>query len=168
MLHKLLDAHTCAECRFCCSFRRQSLWELPELTPDFAEKHVRDVNGDRIDYIFMEKNGVRYAVTDLTGRYVSDDENEEVKCPFLDENTGCVLSDDKPFDCMIWPLRVVRKPDGGTAIAIASTCPGMDKVPDEKILELLEEGLAGRIYECASEHPGMIKECTEEYRILDR
>lgn len=166
MLHKVLDPGACAKCGFCCSFRRQSLWELPELDPDFAKEHVRDVNGDRIDYIFMEKNGVKYAVTDLTGKYVTDDENEEAKCPFLSEESGCILTDDKPFDCRIWPLRAVRKPDGGFGIAIAMTCPEMNKVPEDKIMELLDEGLAEKIYEHASVHPEMVKECTEDYKML--
>ena len=29
MLSKVLKKETCAECRFCCSFRRCSLWETP-------------------------------------------------------------------------------------------------------------------------------------------
>ena len=39
MLSKILSKEECASCKFCCSFRRQSLWE----TPLFDEKQMNAV-----------------------------------------------------------------------------------------------------------------------------
>ncbi len=33
MLNKILSKEDCAQCRFCCSFRRSSLWETPVIEP---------------------------------------------------------------------------------------------------------------------------------------
>ena len=38
MLSKVLKKETCADCKFCCSFRRQSLWETPLFPVDIVEK----------------------------------------------------------------------------------------------------------------------------------
>ena len=38
MLSSILSKKQCAACKFCCSFRRQSLWETPLFPPEVAEK----------------------------------------------------------------------------------------------------------------------------------
>ena len=38
MLSKVLKKSTCADCRFCCSFRRCSLWETPLFPKETMEK----------------------------------------------------------------------------------------------------------------------------------
>ena len=167
MLSKVLSKEACAGCRFCCSFRRQSLWELPRLSVEFIEKYKTDTYGNPIKYRISEDRGERFAVTDLTGDYRTDDPEEEVKCPFLDENTGCILpGEDKPFDCSIWPLRYMEKPDGKRCVALTPTCPEINKVPMERLKELVEEGLGERIAEYADTHPYMIKEYRDGFEIL--
>ena len=46
MLSKVLSKESCAECRFCCSFRRCSLWETPLFPKDECEKlsHANEYN----------------------------------------------------------------------------------------------------------------------------
>ena len=167
MLSKVLSKESCANCRFCCSFRRQSLWELPRLPLGFTEKYKTDTDGNPIKYEFGEDRGKGFAVTDLTGKYKTDDPEEEVKCPFLDEKRGCILpSDDKPFDCSIWPLRYMEMPDGKKCVALTPTCPEINKVPVERMKELTDEGLGGKIAEYAGSHPYMIKEYREGFPVL--
>ncbi|MCR4947013.1 MAG: hypothetical protein K5929_08750, partial [Lachnospiraceae bacterium] len=90
-----------------------------------------------------------------------------VKCPFLDENTGCILpGEDKPFDCSIWPLRYMEKPDGKRCVALTPTCPEINKVPVERLKELAEEGLGEKIAEYAETHPYMIKGYRDGFEIL--
>ncbi|MBQ5491897.1 MAG: hypothetical protein IIT68_07565, partial [Treponema sp.] len=36
MLSKILSKSDCASCKFCCSFRRKSLWETPLFTKESA------------------------------------------------------------------------------------------------------------------------------------
>ena len=38
MLSTILSKKQCAACKFCCSFRRQSLWETPLFPPEVVEK----------------------------------------------------------------------------------------------------------------------------------
>ena len=41
MLSKVLEKSTCAKCKFCCSFRRCSLWETPLFPENTVEKLER-------------------------------------------------------------------------------------------------------------------------------
>ena len=164
MLSEVLSKESCAKCRFCCSFRRSSLWELPRLPEEFTEKYKTDADGNEIRYLFGECDGVRYAVTDLTGGYKTEDPEEEVRCPFLDPKNGCILpAEDKPFDCSIWPLRYMRREDGTLITALTPTCPEINKLPPERIAMLLDNGLRARIAAYAQEHPYMIKQYREGF-----
>ena len=167
MLSKVLSKEACKNCRFCCSFRRMSLWELPRVSVDFAYKNVAGVSGQEIKYSFDECNGARFAVTDLTSGYLTDDPDEEVKCPFLDDTTGCVLSqEDKPFDCSIWPLRYMEMPDGSLAVTLTPTCPEVNKVPVGDLKDLLNDGLGEKIAEYAKDHSYMIKPYRAGFEVL--
>ncbi len=168
MIGKVLKKETCAKCGFCCSFRRQSLWELPRLSVEFAEKHPVGTDGNRIDYKFDAFDNERFAVFDLEGKYLTKDPEEEVRCPFLDPDSGCVLSkEDKPFDCGIWPVRYMKMPDGTDSITLASTCPAMDDGAIGRMKELTETGLGERIREHAAAHPYMVRDYRKEYIVIE-
>lgn len=163
MLSKVLDKSTCAECRFCCSFRRSSLWE----TPLFPEETVNRLSEDKkVSFVSEEKHGSRYGRMELEGEYKSDDEDEEAPCMFLDGNTGCVLSDeDKPFDCKIWPLRIMRRGDE-LVIALTPTCPAINRVPLEQMKQLVEDEIGDVIYDYAEKYPFIIKDYREGFPVL--
>ncbi len=115
MLSKILSKETCAGCKFCCSFRRCSLWE----TPLFPEDTVKRLGGR---FNMEQMDGRIYGRMDFSGKYATDNPEEEAACEYLDLNKGCTLSyEDKPFDCKIWPLRIMRTrvydERGGGAIA---------------------------------------------------
>ncbi len=115
MLSKILSKETCAGCKFCCSFRRCSLWE----TPLFPEDTVKRLGGR---FNMEQMDGRVYGRMDFSGKYATDNPEEEAACEYLDLNKGCTLSyEDKPFDCKIWPLRIMRTKAyderGGGAIA---------------------------------------------------
>lgn len=137
MLSKILSKNDCRECKFCCSFRRQSLWELPLF--DWREP------------------------LDLLPLYKTDDPDEEVPCPYLEDGKGCTLSaEKKPFDCKIWPLRVVSsKENSELQIVLTPTCKAINKVPLEKIRELVNTELKDVILSYAKEHPEIIKNDSE-------
>lgn len=104
MLSKILKKSDCAACRFCCSFRRQSLWETPVFDAETVEKlrklypHAKFRNEGAVSFTF-----------DISDQYKTSLSDEEAPCPFLDAEKGCVLPPElKPFDCTIWPFRAVR------------------------------------------------------------
>lgn len=164
MLSSVLSKSTCAECRFCCSFRRCSLWETPLFPQETMDKYETSAND--IHFNRMKKDGHEYGQLELMHKYASEDSEAEAACEFLDSKRGCVLSDeDKPFDCKIWPLRIMDKA-GETVIALTPTCPGINRQPIEAMEKLVKDGLGNTIYEYAKEHPYIIKEYKEGFPVL--
>lgn len=171
MLSSILKKSDCAECRFCCSFRRQSLWE----TPIFDAPTVKKLRALYPAAKFRPASPSGKSFTfDISDQYKTNDPEEEARCPFLDINSGCVLPPDlKPFDCSIWPFRAVRVPEatpgagaattkGHLAVALTPTCPAINKVPRSQITELLhQDGLAKKILDYAKDHPDIIKDYSE-------
>jgi hypothetical protein len=158
MLSSLLTKKQCAACKFCCSFRRQSLWETPLFPPEVVEK-----------LSLPNEYGVVGEFRDgqiVLGSYKTDDPEEEVPCTFLDPHKGCILKpEDKPFDCSIWPLRIMRK-DGELVIALTPTCPSIGAVPNQSFVDLVKSGLGEKIFEYAKTHPYIIKNYREGFPII--
>lgn len=152
MISKALDKSTCAECRFCCEFDKTDSWEIPIVLPSVAKR--------------LEKKKVK--VVKDKGCFTFDLEftgDEVKKCPFLGEK-GCVLDEEeKPFDCKIWPLRVMDK-DGEIFISLAKSCPAFSS-DDEKI-KLLAEELSGKITDYIRENPLSVKKYSNDYKILKK
>ena len=168
MLSEVLSKETCAKCRFCCSFRRKSLWETPLLSEEFVKTHPVGFKGAPVKYMFMTGDGFPYAQTDLSGLYKSDDPEEEVPCPFLDPDRGCILPEnEKPFDCKIWPLRIMRMPEGELKVCLTPTCPAINRLDIDVMKKLVQSGLGDRIREEAGKYPYMIKDYREGFVILE-
>lgn len=161
MLKKILKASDCAECRFCCSFRRKSLWETPVFSKENKEALEKKYPEAR-----FKKTGINSFTVDLIHLYKTDDSEEEAACPFL-SSTGCVLNEkEKPFDCSIWPLRVCRK-DGEYKIMLENVCPAVNKLPEEKITELvINDGLGKKIIDYAKNNEDALKEFNSDYKII--
>lgn len=158
MLSSILSRHQCAACKFCCSFRRQSLWETPLFPPEVVEKLSKP-----------NEYGVVGEFRDgqiVLGGYKTADPEEEVPCTFLDPECGCILKpEDKPFDCSIWPLRIMDK-DGELVIALTPTCPSVGAVPSQALVNLVKNGLGDKIFEYAKTHPYIIKNYREGFPII--
>lgn len=158
MLSSILAKSTCASCKFCCSFRRQSLWE----TPIFDE-----ATKSKLQELFpnakFRKTGTKSFTFDISENYKTSNPEEEALCPFLDPNKGCALPPElKPFDCKIWPLRAVKNQNGEVKVALTNTCPAINKVPVEKVRKLVESGLGKEIHLQAKNNPDMVKEFKKE------
>ena len=157
MLSSILKKSDCAVCKFCCSFRRQSLWETPIFSNELAEKLKALYPEAR-----FRPTGSNSMTIDLSSSYSTDDPNEEAPCPFLDKTNGCCLPPElKPFDCSIWPFRAVSTKEKTISVALTPTCPAINKVPREKITGLLKSGLGQKIIDYAKTHPDIIKEQTD-------
>lgn len=164
MLSKILSKEDCASCKFCCSFRRKSLWESPlfpledleqvkKLFPDFKVK-------------FTGNNSFTF---DISDNYKSRDSEEEAACPFLDPNKGCSLpSHLKPFDCKIWPLRIVRHKNDSDKYspALTPTCPSINKLPFSQIQTFVKEELEQVLMDYAGKHPDIIKDYDDFFKFF--
>ena len=169
MLSEVLKKEECAACRFCCAFRRKSLWEVPKLPAYFTEKYKTDPLGREIKYLRLagksDKDGV---ITDLRGLYQTEDPEEEAPCPFLDPHKGCILPpEDKPFECSAWPLRYMHMPDGSFKVCLTPTCPSINKVAMDILKQKTKEAWHEQMEEYAKEHPYIILEYREEFLPLE-
>ncbi|MGN0580444.1 MAG: hypothetical protein ACI4JE_06175 [Ruminococcus sp.] len=154
MLKKILDGKVCAACRLCCVFDRYDVWETPVFTDEIKER----ISSVKPDAEFVPKDGGWiFKAEEL-------DENQLFSCPALTEN-GCILGDDKPFDCRIWPYRIMEV-GGRRAITIASICDELYNRPLSQLAGFLKEGLADTIFRYADEHPEIVKPYYEGYPVL--
>lgn len=151
MLKKILSPETCGKCRVCCVFDRDDIWEIP-LISESLHKNISESRPE----------------LKMTGRgkysYVFDMEFKDdglTYCPALSE-TGCTLGENKPFDCMIWPFRAMKKGDE-TVITISPVCESID--PGNADVRALAEELAPIIFAEAEKNPDIIKEYIEGYPI---
>lgn len=154
MIKKLLENSTCAQCRMCCIFDRYDVWE----TPLFDEITMKRVKSAVPDAEFAKKgNGYVLNVGKITGE-------ELFSCPALAEN-GCILGDNKPFDCRIWPFRIMYF-DGCRVIAVSSLCESVHGQSHDKLRAFLKEGLAKEIFAYADKFPEAVHEYYDNYSIL--
>lgn len=165
MLSKILSKEDCAACRFCCSFRRCSLWE----TPLFTQENIDAIKSDsRFSAVLKETVTPvgTFATYDLSQGYKTDNPEEEAPCPFLDSSKGCLLTDEeKPRDCKIWPFRVVRKDDSEPFVVLTPTCPSVNKLDIEAVRTFADDRFRASLIDYAKAHPYLIKEYKDDFFI---
>lgn len=155
MLKNILHGSDCAACRICCVFDKYDLWETPILDGELKERVQ-----DKYPEIEFAQKGEGWIFR------MNESEDGLYYCPALDSKTGCRLGGDKPFDCKIWPYRVMTL-GGRRVISMASICPTMYKKPLSDLCEELENGgLADKIFAFADEHPDIVKPYDNGYPIL--
>lgn len=161
MLSKILSKETCRTCKFCCSFRRQSLWETPLFSP--VEKEMLESKYQHARFRLCENGS--YTI-DLAYGFKTKSPSEEVSCFFLDSNTGCNLEkDEKPFDCSIWPFRLMSR-NGLLLIALTPTCPAVNAIPLEHLKSFVADGLAATIFCYGKNHQYIIKDYREGFPVV--
>lgn len=155
MLNGLLKKSTCGECQICCGFDCTDTWEMPVMT----EKTKNKLESLKPDTEFI-KHGNSYITKpcQLSG-------DEIFYCPALDKKTGCTLGEDKPFDCKIWPFRIMDF-NGSRVITVSSVCNEIYNRPLRELVQFLDGGLAETIDLYSAEHPEIIKEYDYSYPIL--
>lgn len=157
MLKGLLEKSTCASCRICCGFDNTDLWELPVM------------NKETIDKLLAMKPDAK--IIERNGGYVADagvlKDGKLFYCPALDSHKGCTLGREKPFDCLIWPFRVMQTPDKCCRmITVSPVCLEIYGMPLSKLCEFVKKNLRQPVFEYADSHPEIIKEYIEDYPIL--
>lgn len=154
MLSKLLSKEECAKCRICCSFDSTDLWETPVVSAKLRDRILDDYPEMR----FVEK-GESYLF-----RMDKEPDEDLYYCSVLDRKKGCVLGDEKPFDCRIWPFRVMEF-NGQWVITLSPVCPVMIKKPLDEVSALAKE-LAPIIFAEADKNPDIVKKYLPNYPIL--
>lgn len=155
MLKKILDNKACAKCQLCCIFERYEVWETPVFTEEIKNKLLKL----RPDTKFISKDG------GYIFRVEKLDDGQLFSCPALDKQKGCILGDEKPFDCRIWPYRIMNI-EGRRAITISNICGELFNRPLSELVSFLKDGLADKIFAYADSHPEIIKEYDEMYPVL--
>lgn len=156
MLTKLLSRATCADCQLCCVFDRYDVWETPVLSAEIR---------DRAAQLLPEAEFVSKGAESYLFRIREFDEEGLFRCPLLDPAKGCMLGTEKPFDCQIWPFRIMEL-DGRQAITIAPICEAMTAQPIGVLLDFLKTELADVIFDYAQKHPDVVKPYDPMYPIL--
>lgn len=158
MLKSILSPETCAKCRNCCVFVRESAWELPT----FSAAAAKRLPPERLAPV-----GDRFRYTLEYGAEEDGTANMAQPCPFLDVETGCTLPpEEKPFACSIWPLRVMESPDGGHILTLYQGCAGMPYTKLPALRKLLAEGLQARIESEVVRDPSLVLPYHPKYRCL--
>ena len=154
MLKKILSGSVCADCRLCCVFDRYDIWE----TPLFEEETTAKIKAAFPDAKFAKKGGGFV----LTSGEITD--GELFSCPALTDS-GCMLGDDKPFDCRIWPFRIMNG-SGQRVIAVSSLCSAVYEQSHDKLRSFLKEELAEKIFDYADKFPEAVHELYDNYTVL--
>ena len=154
MLTEILSRETCADCKICCTFDNYDVWETPILTNELKEKILELKPSQK----FIPKG------SSFLFRMEKADDEALFLCPMLSEN-GCILGDEKPFDCKIWPFRVMNF-KGRRVITLSPVCPSVFKKPIGELVDFLNKGLSKRIFQEADKNPDIVKEYIELYPIL--
>lgn len=155
MLSKILSKEECSKCRICCSFDSYDLWETPVINTHLASKILQEYAPKQQ---FVRKDD------HFLFKMEREPDEDLYYCSVLDHEKGCILGDDKPFDCKIWPLRIMEL-DGKRVITLSPVCPVVFKKPMDEIMETAK-ALSEEIFKYADENPGAVKKYLEGYPIL--
>lgn len=158
MLSKILSKNQCASCKFCCSFKESSLWELPVFNENIYLKIK-----EKYPSLSFKKLSPGFYTLDFSNLYQHKSPLEEAPCPFLDKNTGCLLPEDlKPFDCKIWPFRIMKNNEK-IGLALSKQCPWVKNTNLKSIIDFLNKELAQKLINYSKENPNSIKEYNSNY-----
>jgi Fe-S-cluster containining protein len=162
-LSSILTQNDCAQCKFCCLFERPAAWE----TPLFSKKQTSLLKKKYGDFA-VKPVGNSFTLN-MEPLYKTDSNDEFAPCPFLDQKKGCILKDtEKPFDCKIWPLRIMRQ-NKDIVIVLTPTCTAINNQPIEKIKKLVvQDGLGEVLFKEAQKTPDIIKDYRKDFPILMR
>ena len=156
MLTKLLSRGTCADCRQCCVFDSYDIRETPVISREMRE---------RIRTLCPDAAFVSAGTASFRFRMCTTDEEGQFTCPLLDPAKGCILGDEKPFLCRLFPFRVMELA-GRRVIAVSPFCEALAALPLETLLRFLKDGLADTVFTYAAAHPDEVQPYDELYPVL--
>lgn len=155
LLSGILSRDECAQCHYCCAFDSYDIWETPVITPELKTKITTELLPEQK---FL-KSGNCYVL-----KLNKESDEDLYYCTLLDKNKGCMLGNDKPFDCRIWPFRIMSL-DGHRVITLSPAC---QTVFSRSISALTQHArkISNQIFSFADKYPEVVKKYDENYPIL--
>lgn len=153
-LTPVLTSEDCGKCRWCCRFTAEDIWEAPLISARCKTA--------------LEQ--ILHSEVNLTdgkhGRIFEPRYNEKglCDCPALGED-GCVLGEERPDDCKVWPFRVMLFGDR-RVITVSPECPEINRRALAELSAFVTGGFAERLFGLARDNPQMIKPYIYDYPIL--
>ena len=155
MIGKLLSREECAKCRLCCCFDSYDLWETPVIENSTRQRILEDFKPDQ-DFLDLEDHSLL--------KMQKEPDRDLYYCSLLDHDKGCIMGTEKPFDCRIWPFRVMDL-NGTRVIVLSTVCPVVQTRPLCEIQAVAKE-LAPQIFAYADRAPFAVKKYISGYPIM--
>ena len=161
MLTHLFTPEQCAQCKLCCNFQRRSAWETPSLNKELQAAL-------RVMGIPLEERGDNGACS-FRLTYHTTDPSETANCPMLDTCSGCTLPrEQRPFECRIWPLRLMRTENGQLVLGLYANCPALTEPVKERLITEATGALLPLLLEHAEKEPAIVRPVDSAYNIIWR
>lgn len=159
MLTSIFSPQQCSTCKLCCNFHRSSSWETPFLEPDL----VRQLQVFHVELLKRPDGSFTFKLP-----FQTNSDSESANCPMLDPSSGCRLPrEQRPFECRIWPLRVMRLESGSAVLGCYEACPALDAATFAKLTDFAHVSLRQLIVDHAARFPQTIRSYHPHYRILE-
>jgi hypothetical protein len=152
MIGAILSRAICAQCKVCCRYTDDDVWDAPGFTQTELTRVLEFIN----DAVYNNSRGLFFL-------HMPKDGNGEYTCPLL-RDTGCLLGDNKPFKCAIWPLYVVNYNEN-LALVVSSECPSVYQLQNQDIINQLGETIS-HIYKIVLRFPELIEPFRPQFRII--
>lgn len=154
MPKQILSPQTCAECRLCCVFDCYDVWNTPVIAPELRNKIQKILP----DAEFLSAGAESY-------RFRMHPESNSFACPLLNPEKGCLLGDEKPFDCRIFPFRLMHL-DDSIVIAVSPLCDALTQYSLKTLLDFVKAELAETVFAYAEQHPDAVHVYDPLYPVL--
>ncbi len=151
MIGAILRRDICAQCKVCCKYTDNDVWDAPGFTQAELTRATKF-----IDNTIYKDHGLFFLK-------MAKDRNGEYVCPLL-SNTGCLLGDNKPFKCAIWPLYVVTYSEK-LALVLSNECPTVSQLQNQDIIEQLGETIS-HIYKVIQAFPELVEPFRPQFRVI--
>lgn len=161
MLTQIFTPEKCATCKLCCNFERSSAWETPYLDDDTL------TTLQRLNVPLCAKPDGSMGVA---LQFHSHHPQETCNCPLLDPHKGCTLPREmRPFECRVWPLRMMYDEKGKICLACYKHCPALSE-PDKMnlLIQYAHETLLPLMRQYAHTYPKSIRPFHPRYYIIWR
>ena len=120
----------CCNCKQCCNFTVEDLWDLPK----FTEEDMKIIS-IKYNNIVMQKQNTTYVPKIIVHS------SEYKYCPFLVDDIGCILNENKPIDCALWPFYIMRQ--GNQLMLVQDlSCHVLRDITKKQVYENLRDKLS--------------------------
>lgn len=155
MLEQILTKEECAACRLCCKFDSYGLWQTPVICQELASRILQEY-APQIKFVRRDEHFLM--------KMEKEPEADLYNCPLLDDEHGCIMGSDKPFDCEIFPFRVMNL-NGTKVLTLSPECPVANKKCFDDVCTTALK-VAPYAFSTADAHPELVKPYIDDHPIL--